>query len=140
MVVGPPQGGQTGPVIDHLGLQVGDVSRALRFYLTTFAPLGVKEAVRYETPGGPVVGLSGADGFPHFWLSPAPSGTRHEAHVAFSAPDRSAVDEVHRAAIDAGYEVLHTPRVWPEYHPGYYGTFVRDPDGNNVEAVHHTFG
>jgi catechol 2,3-dioxygenase-like lactoylglutathione lyase family enzyme len=60
-----------------------------------------------------------------------------ELHVAFTAPDRAAVDAVHQAAVAAGVEVLHAPREWPEYHPGYYAVFVRDPDGHNVEAVHH---
>ena len=58
-----------------------------------------------------------------------------ETHIAFAAPDRAAVDAVHAAAVEAGVEVLHGPREFPEYHPGYYGVFVRDPDGNNVEAV-----
>ncbi|HEX5366291.1 MAG TPA: VOC family protein [Acidimicrobiales bacterium] len=57
-------------------------------------------------------------------------------HVAFVAPDRAAVKAFFDAAVPAGAEVLHGPRVWPEYHPGYYGAFV-DPDGNNVEAVCH---
>ena len=61
-------------------------------------------------------------------------------HLALTAPSRSAVDDVHAAAVAVGTDVLHPPRVWPEYHPGYYGVFLRDPDGNNVEAVHHTFG
>jgi predicted lactoylglutathione lyase len=51
---------------------------------------------------------------------------------------RSAVDRFFAEATSIGAEVLHAPRVWPEYHPGYYGAFVRDPDGNNVEAVCHT--
>jgi hypothetical protein len=54
-------------------------------------------------------------------------------HVAFTAP------EVHRAAVRADTAILHPPRLWPEYHPGYYGVFLRDLDGNNVEAVHHDF-
>jgi predicted lactoylglutathione lyase len=58
-------------------------------------------------------------------------------HLALSAPSRAAVDQVFNAARQAGTEILHEPRVWPEYHPGYYGVFFRDPDGNNVEAVHH---
>ena len=58
-------------------------------------------------------------------------------HVAFTAQDRAAVDAVYQAALAAGTEVLHTPREWPEYHPGYYGVFLRDPDGHNVEAVCH---
>lgn len=57
-----------------------------------------------------------------------------------SAPSREAVAAFRDAAVALGAEVLHEPRVWPEYHAGYYGAFVRDPDGNNVEAVHHTFG
>jgi catechol 2,3-dioxygenase-like lactoylglutathione lyase family enzyme len=56
-------------------------------------------------------------------------------HLALQVAD---VDEVH-AARAIGTEILHEPRLWPEYYPGYYGVFVRDPDGNNVEAVHHTF-
>ena len=59
------------------------------------------------------------------------------AHIAFAAPDRAAVRAFFDAAVAAGAEVLHEPREWPEYHPGYYGAFVRDPDGNNVEAVCH---
>ena len=60
-----------------------------------------------------------------------------ESHIAFSAPSRVAVDEFVAAAIAHGAEVLHEARVWPEYHPNYYGGFVRDPDGNNAEAVCH---
>ena len=125
-------------VLDHLGIPCADTEAALAFYLTAFAPLGFREAARHDTPAGPVLGLAGADGFPHFWLAPAAAGTRYEAHVAFTAPDRAAVDAVHAAAVAAGYEVLQAPRVFPEYHPGYYGTFLRDLHGNNVEAVHHT--
>jgi predicted lactoylglutathione lyase len=58
--------------------------------------------------------------------------------VAFTAASREAVDAFFAAAVAAGADVLHEPRLWPEYHPGYYGAFVRDPDGNNVEAVCHT--
>jgi catechol 2,3-dioxygenase-like lactoylglutathione lyase family enzyme len=126
-----------GSVLDHLGLQSSDVDAAVRGYLALLAPLGVREVLRFPTPGGPVVGLAGPDGVPHFWLSPAAGPLAHEAHVAFAAPDRAAVDAVHDAAQAAGLEVLHAPREWPEYHPGYYGVFVRDLDGNNVEAVHH---
>jgi len=60
-----------------------------------------------------------------------------ELHLAFRAADRHAVDAVHEAAVTAGAEVLHAPREWPEYHPGYYGVFLRELDGHNVEAVYH---
>ncbi|MFC6085779.1 VOC family protein [Sphaerisporangium aureirubrum] len=60
-----------------------------------------------------------------------------ESHIAFSAQDRASVRAFFDAAVATGAAVLHEPRLWPEYHPGYYGAFVRDPDGNNVEAVCH---
>lgn len=60
-----------------------------------------------------------------------------EDHIAFQAPDRAAVRAFFDAAVALGAEVLHEPREFPEYHPGYFGAFVRDPDGNNVEAVCH---
>jgi catechol 2,3-dioxygenase-like lactoylglutathione lyase family enzyme len=59
----------------------------------------------------------------------------YAAAIAFAAPDRAAVRAFFQAAVDAHADVRHEPRVWPEYHPDYYGAFVRDPDGNNVEAV-----
>jgi predicted lactoylglutathione lyase len=86
-----------------------------------------------------VIGLSGPDGFPHLWFGPSVDPGRRPVHLALTAPSRFAVDDVHAAAQDALAAVLHAPRQWPEYHPGYYGVFLRDPDGNNVEAVHHTF-
>jgi catechol 2,3-dioxygenase-like lactoylglutathione lyase family enzyme len=125
-------------VLDHIGVQVSDVAAAAAFYLRVFAPLGIREAMRFPTERGLVVGFCGLDGAPHFWLSPSAGGPGRELHVAFAAPSREAVDDVHRAAVAAGAEVLHAPRVWPEYHPGYYAVFVRDLDGNNVEAVHDT--
>jgi len=126
-------------MLDHLAIQVADVHAAREFYLRVLSPLGVREAMRYERPDGLVVGLCGRDGFPKFWLGPCAGPGKREVHVAFSAPDRAAVDAVHDEATRAGAEVLHAPRVWPEYHPGYYGVFLRDLDGNNIEAVHHGF-
>jgi len=68
---------------------------------------------------------------------PLADGVNRPIHVAFVAADRATVDAFFAAAVGAGAEVLHEPRVWPEDHPSYYGAFVRDPDGNNVEAVCH---
>jgi catechol 2,3-dioxygenase-like lactoylglutathione lyase family enzyme len=124
-------------MLDHIAVQVADVHAAAAFYLRVFAPLGIREAMRFPRVGGLVVGLCGPDGAPRFWLgSSTGSGAARELHVAFAAPSREAVDDVHEAAVAAGAEVLHAPRVWPEYHAGYYGVFLRDLDGNNVEAVH----
>lgn len=125
-------------MLDHVGVQVADVEASAGFYSTVFAPLGVHEAMRHSAPdGGLVVGFAGPDGAPQFWLSPALRPDDRELHVAFAAADRGAVDAVYDAAVRAGAEVLHPPREWPEYHPGYYGVFLRDPDGHNVEAVFH---
>ena len=78
--------------------------------------------------------------FPTFWIGRQLTGEGfRESHLAFRAPDREAVQAFRDAAVSRGAAVIHEPRLWPEYHPGYFGAFVRDPDGNNVEAVHHTF-
>ena len=127
-------------MLDHLALQCADPDATAAFYLRVFAALGLREAMRVPRPEGVVVGLSGPDGFPHLWFGALVDPGVRPVHLALTAPSRSAVDDVHAAAVDSGTEVLHPPRVWPEYHPGYYGVFLRDPDGNNVEAVHHTFG
>jgi catechol 2,3-dioxygenase-like lactoylglutathione lyase family enzyme len=124
-------------MLDHIGLQVRDVEASLAFYLRTFVAIGMREAMRFPVGDQLFVGLAGPDGVPVFWLGPPTGQETRELHVAFRAPDRTAVDAVHGAAVTAGVEVLHAPREWPEYHPGYYAVFLRDPDGHNVEAVHH---
>jgi catechol 2,3-dioxygenase-like lactoylglutathione lyase family enzyme len=127
-------------MLDHLALQCADVDGAADFYTRVFAACGVRELRRFDRPeGGTVVALSGPDGFPKLWLGPMEGPGNRPVHLALSAPSRQAVDDVFAAVQAAGAEVLHAPRVWPEYHTGYYGVFFRDPDGNNVEAVHHTF-
>ena len=122
------------PVLDHLGIQCADVPRSAAFYDTVLAPLGASRIMDF----GEVVGF-GVPPMPDFWLGPRQTGEGfRESHIAFRAPDRAAVQAFRDAAAAAGAEVLHEPRVWPEYHPNYFGAFVRDPDGNNVEAVCHS--
>jgi catechol 2,3-dioxygenase-like lactoylglutathione lyase family enzyme len=96
--------------------------------------------MRFEAPFGLVAGFGDtALPKPYFWLSPGTATEpRHESHLAFAAASRAQVDEVGAAATAAGLEILHAPRVWPEYHPTYYAVFFRDLDGNNIEAVCHT--
>jgi catechol 2,3-dioxygenase-like lactoylglutathione lyase family enzyme len=119
-------------MIDHVSIQCADVAASARFYDIVLAPLGGTRMMEY----GEVIGF-GTD-FPRFWLGPHNTGEGfRESHLAFQAPDRAAVQAFFDAAVGAGSEVLHEPRVWPEYHPDYYGAFVRDPDGNNIEAVCH---
>jgi catechol 2,3-dioxygenase-like lactoylglutathione lyase family enzyme len=126
-------------MLDHLALQCADVDAATAFYVRVFAVCGVREAMRFDQPEGPVVGLSGPDGFPTLWFGPLEDSGNRPVHLALTAPSRDAVDEVFAEAGAAGAEILHEPGQHPEYHPGYYGVFFRDPDGNNVEAVHHGF-
>jgi catechol 2,3-dioxygenase-like lactoylglutathione lyase family enzyme len=120
--------------LDHLAIQCADVSVSSTFYDTVLASLGGGRVMAF----GDVIGY-GVGGLPSFWLGPLTTGEpNREIHVAFAAVDRASVRSFFAAAVGAGAEVLHEPRVRPEYHPGYYGAFVRDPDGNNVEAVCHT--
>ncbi len=120
-------------MLDHLSIQCADVSASAAFYDAVLAPLGGVRIMEF----GEIIGY-GVPPMPDFWLGPFNSGDGfRESHIAFTAPDRAAVDAFHAAALDAGAESLHEPQVWPEYHPNYYGAFVRDPDGNNVEAVCH---
>lgn len=122
-------------MIDHFGIQVRDLATSAAFYDTVLAPLGGRRMLDYPE----AIGFGTTQ--PDFWISPTTGkGPGHESHVAFAAPDRTAVQAFHDAAVAAGAEVLHAPRVWPEYHPNYFGAFVRDPDGNNVEAVCHLPG
>ena len=126
-------GGTIAIVLDHLSIQCGDVASSAAFYDAALAPLGGDRVMEF----GDVIGY-GVGGRPTFWLGPLSTGEpNREVHVAFESPDREAVRAFFDAAIATGAEVLHEPRVWPEYHPSYYGAFVRDPDGNNVEAVCH---
>jgi len=121
-------------VLDHLSIQCADLDRSKAFYDTVLATIGGRRVMDF----GDVVGY-GTD-FPDFWIGPAQTGAGfRESHIAFLAPSRDAVDAFQQVAVALGMELLHKARVWPEYHPGYYGAFVRDPDGNNVEAVHHTW-
>ena len=120
-------------MIDHVSIQCADVATSIAFYDAVLAPLGGRRILEYGT----VIGY-GVPPMPDFWLGPRLTGEGfRETHLAFEAPDRAAVRAFFEAAVAAGAEVLHEPRVWSEYHAAYYGAFVRDPDGNNVEAVCH---
>jgi catechol 2,3-dioxygenase-like lactoylglutathione lyase family enzyme len=121
-------------VLDHLSIQCADVPNSAAFYDTVLATIGGQRIMDF----GEVIGY-GVPPMPDFWLGSRSTGEGfRESHIAFSAPDRAAVITFFETAKAAGAEVLHEPRVWPEYHPNYFGAFVRDPDGNNVEAVCHS--
>ncbi len=117
-------------MLDHLGLSVSDYETSKRFFQESLAPLGYEVVSDF----GVAVGL-GVGGRPDFWLSGGkPSGP---VHFAFTCPERAGVDAFSTAAMAAGGRDNGAPGPRPQYHPNYYGAFVLDPDGNNVEAVCH---
>ena len=125
-------------MLDHVSIQCSDIDASKAFFDAVLAPLGGSRLMEYDD--GKVVGY-GVGQAPTFWLGPHHTGEGfRESHIAFMAPDRAAVQAFFDAAVGLGAEVLHEPREWPEYHATYYGAFVRDPDGNNVEAVSHREG
>jgi catechol 2,3-dioxygenase-like lactoylglutathione lyase family enzyme len=119
-------------MLDHVSIQCADLSASARFFTQVLAPLGGRRLVDTEE----VVGF-GTDR-PTFWVGALRYGDGfRESHLAFTARDRPSVRAFFDAAVAVGAEVLHPPKIRPEYHQNYFGAFVRDPDGNNVEAVCH---
>jgi catechol 2,3-dioxygenase-like lactoylglutathione lyase family enzyme len=117
-------------VIDHIILGVHDTEVSKAFYEPALAPLGMEVVIAIPQ----CVGFGNA-GKPTFWIAGRdPSGT---VHVAFASPDRAAVDALYAAALAAGGHDNGPPGLRPHYHPSYYGAFVHNPDGNNIEAVCH---
>ncbi len=132
-------------MIDHIGLRArdaADVQMLKAFYVAALAPLGyavIREFAAEHNIGYIGVGM-GVDGKPDFWIGTAtgaPNQPSGKMHLAFVAKDRATVDAFHRAAVAAGAQDNGAPGPRPHYHPGYYGAFVIDPAGNNLEAVCH---
>jgi catechol 2,3-dioxygenase-like lactoylglutathione lyase family enzyme len=117
-------------LIDHLWLRARDVAASKRFYATIAPAVGI--TLVHDTPGR----VRFTDGAGSFSFVEGDEPTEN-VHLAFGVPDLGTVEEFHRVAISAGYEDNGAPGERPEYHPGYYGAFVLDPDGHNVEAVFH---
>jgi catechol 2,3-dioxygenase-like lactoylglutathione lyase family enzyme len=121
-------------MLDHVSIQCDDAGASARFYDAVLATIGGVRWMEWEQNIGYGIGDR-----PSFWIAPRTDTIpNRQIHVAFEAPSRAAVRDFVAAAAAQGLEVLHEPKLWPEYHPNYYGGFVRDPDGNNVEAVCHT--
>jgi catechol 2,3-dioxygenase-like lactoylglutathione lyase family enzyme len=117
-------------VIDHVGLNVRDLAASRALYEAALAPLGFEQVIEH----GEQVGFVSPDRYPDFWIArrdPATSG----AHVALRAASRAAVDAFHAAALAAGAQDNGAPGIRHEYGEDYYGAYVLDPDGNNVEAM-----
>jgi catechol 2,3-dioxygenase-like lactoylglutathione lyase family enzyme len=125
-------------MIDHIGMPVRDLALATEFYLKALAPLGIAVVLcvsAEESGHGAAVGF-GAHQKPFFWIG---EGERlgGPVHVAFAASSHEAVDAFYRAGLAAGGKDNGPPGLRPHYHANYYGAFVLDPDGNNIEAVCH---
>ncbi|MDO6963627.1 VOC family protein [Rhizobium alvei] len=124
-------------MIDHTGLSISNPEAAIAFYDQALAPLGISllATVPVEFTSGKVVVGYGRER-PQFWLHEGERQTP-PVHMAFTAASRAEVDAFYAAAIAAGGQDNGAPGLRPHYHPNYYGAFVRDPDGNNIEAVCH---
>lgn len=127
-------------ILDHVTLIVSDYARSKTFYEKALAPLGIALIMEHGTAGG-----FGRDGKPEFWIGAGQATYQKPEHVtvitpmhlAFATKGHAEVDAFYAAAIAAGGKDFGVPGMRPEYHPSYYGGFVLDPDGHNIEAVFH---
>jgi len=123
--------GENGMILDHIGLAVRDFGKSATFFRRALAPLGIQTVLEGEGWA-----MLGKEGRPQFWIGVhgIPPGP---LHIAFAAENREQVRAFHRAALAAGGRDNGAPGIRTKYHPDYYGAFVFDPDGHNIEAVCH---
>lgn len=125
-------------MLDHIGFGVADHARSRTFYIEALAPLGygiVMDITKEMTGGYEGTGF-GPPGKPAFWIGNGET-LKPCLHLAFAAKNRAEVDAFYKAAMAAGAKDNGPPGLRPHYHPNYYGAFVFDPDGHNIEAVCH---
>jgi catechol 2,3-dioxygenase-like lactoylglutathione lyase family enzyme len=120
-------------MLDHAGFAVSDYDASKAFYERALAPLGITLLME---PSGKAAGF-GRDGRPFFWIEAQGEPVRGRLHIAFRAEDRDSVNRFYAAALQAGATDNGAPGKREIYHPHYYGAYVLDPDGNNIEAVCH---
>jgi catechol 2,3-dioxygenase-like lactoylglutathione lyase family enzyme len=118
-------------MIDHISIRVSDYERSKRFFEAALAPLGYRLVFEHAISGAGF----GRSGKPDFWIKQGPPSP--SLHIAFAGDDRMMVDAFHKQATAAQGRDNGAPGLRPEYHPAYYGAFVLDPDGHNIEAVCH---
>jgi catechol 2,3-dioxygenase-like lactoylglutathione lyase family enzyme len=126
--------------LDHVGINVSDYARSKAFYEIALAPLGIGLVMEYGKAAG-----FGREKKPDFWIGegktsfqkPEQLASITPVHVCFAARSREEVDAFHAAAVAAGGRDNGPPGIRAEYHPRYYGAFIIDPDGHNVEAAIH---
>jgi catechol 2,3-dioxygenase-like lactoylglutathione lyase family enzyme len=123
-------------MLAHVAIQCADLARSAAFYDAVLAPLNEGRVMETDDSIG-----YGIPPSPTFWIGKQQTGEGfRETHIAFQAPNHAAVQAFYDAALALGAESLHEPQLWPEYASSYYGAFVRDPDGNNIEAMTHSRG
>ena len=120
--------------LDHIAFSASDYERSLAFYSAALAPLGLAVLMQFDNEGGKVAGFG--DHRPFFWVGDGQKLTGR-LHVCFAAETRAQVDAFYAAAMAAGATDNGAPGLRAHYHPSYYGAFVFDPDGHNIEAVCH---
>lgn len=121
-------------MLDHICINVSDYDRSRQFYIHAFSPLGIDvtlEVTAQQTGARPACGF-GSDGRVYFWILPGPVA---KVHVAFTAQSRRDVDSFYKMALAAGGRDNGPPGTRAHYGPHYYGAFILDPDGHNIEAV-----
>jgi len=124
-------------MIDHTGLTVSDFAKSKDFYAKALAPLGYKVMMEFTAAQSGTTDAAGlGDTKPDFWMAKGPPNSPR-LHIAFAAKNRAAVDAFYKAALAAGGRDNGPPGIRAHYHPNYYGAFVLDPDGHNIEAVCH---
>jgi catechol 2,3-dioxygenase-like lactoylglutathione lyase family enzyme len=125
-------------MIDHTGVNVSDFESSREFYAAALAPLGYEVLLEFDASvtGSGSVAAFGEPEKPDFWIGQGEVNTPR-IHVAFRTDTRQRVDAFYEAALSAGGRDNGAPGLRPHYHPNYYGAFVLDPDGHNIEAVCH---
>lgn len=126
-------------MIDHTGVVVSNLQQSKAFYQQALGAIGYSLLMEFDIPGQTAVAGFGVAPKPDFWIS-AGNPNRPPIHVAFRVDSRATVDAFYTAALAAGGRDNGAPGLRPHYHPNYYGAFVLDPDGHNIEAVCHTLG
>jgi catechol 2,3-dioxygenase-like lactoylglutathione lyase family enzyme len=121
-------------IIDHVGLKVADFDKAMTFYRAALGTLGIKVLSEFSFGAEQYAGFGKEK--PDFWIGTSDL-QRGGTHVAFVAASRAEVEAFHTVALSVGGRDNGPPGLRAHYHPDYYGAFVLDPDGNNVEAVCH---
>ena len=120
----------------HVSIQCSDFAASARFYDAVLTPLGYVRVRETDDSIGYGIPPSA-----NFWIGQQQTGDGfRETHIAFQAPDHAAIQAFYDSALATGAELLHEPQFWPEYDVTYYAAFVRDPDGNNIEALTHSRG